>query len=117
MVVILQAQGPFSRGSLIAESDYPAWLCRSGRLAGFLSIRLTTVTVGRGLLRRGATRDVIRWRASFDPRSPWDEGYQTVDEAREELAAGVFRYTGVDYSVNWADDVVGPWILSCVLGD
>lgn len=117
MVVIPAAHGPFSDGTPLAEHDYVAILCRSEVLVGFLSIRLTTLTSGQGLLRRGSTREVVRWRISLDPSIPWDEGYQSVEEARNELANEAFTYAGVQYAVQWADETLTQWISACVLSD
>lgn len=117
MVVIPATQGPFSDGPPLPEHDYVALLCRSETLIGFLSIRLTTLTSGQGVMRRPSTREVVRWRISLDPNSPWDEGYQSVEEARDELANQAFTYVGVQYAVQWADETLTQWINACVLAD
>lgn len=117
MVVISATDGPFSSGSPLTEHDYVAMLCQSEALIGFLSIRLTTLTGGQGVLRRGSTREVVRWRISLDPNAPWDEGYQSVEEARAELSNRAFTYAGVRYAVQWADETLTQWISVCVLSD
>lgn len=117
MVVIPAAHGPFSDCTPLPEHDYVALLCRSGVVSGFLSIRLTTLTSGQGVLRRGSAREVIRWRISLDPSTPWDEGYQSVEEATGELVNEAFTYAGVQYAVQWADETLTQWISACVLSD
>lgn len=117
MVVVPTIHGPFSDGRLLAERDYAAVLCQSNSLVGFLSIRVTTMTSGQGVLRQGTTTEVVRWRISLDPNTPWDEGYQSMDEARAELMHDAFRYAGVDYAVHWADETLTKWISACVLSD
>lgn len=117
MAVIPTVPGPFSDGTPFPEHDYLAILCRSGVLCGFLSIRLTALTSGQGVLRRGSTREVIRWRISLDPSTPWDEGYQSVEEATNELANEAFTYAGEQYAVQWVDETLAHWISAAVLSD